>query len=192
VFAGPSEDVPNTNNDGNNLAMVRTYYSVALDHTADEVWAVVRRFDRHEWSGIKAGAAVEDGMLGNEAGMMRCLRQDGKQIFERLIAHSDVNRSYVYECCEPAFEPIRSYRATISVYPIVETAKALVEWWADLDDVTGDDGSPIGEILNRGFAKSLISLRSFMASRNAERVLSSTAQDRRNVHCADRVMLRLV
>jgi hypothetical protein len=172
--------------------MVRTYHGVALDHTADEVWAVVRRFDRQEWSGIKAGAGVEDGMLGNEAGAMKSLQQDGKQIFERLIAHSDVNRSYVYEYHEPAFLPISSYRATISVYPIVETAKAFVEWWADLDDVTGDNGQPIGEVLNRGFAKSLISLRSFMASRNAERVLSSILQDRRNVPHSDRVILRLV
>lgn len=172
--------------------MARTYYSSALDHTADQVWEVVRRFDRHGWSGIET--RVEGAMLGDEIGAIRYLRLGAKEISERLSAHSNVNRSYTYERCDPTV-PTRNYRATIRVYPIVETAKAFVEWWAEFDDVSGDHGQKIGESLNLRFAKSLISLRSFMASRNAERVLSATAQDRQldgNAHRAERPMLRLV
>jgi hypothetical protein len=154
--------------------MVKFYYSVVLDHTADQVWAVIRLFDRHEWAGSSFADDTENGIPGDTVGAIRRVRLDGEQVCQRLVGHSDQDRSYTYENCETAPEPVRGYRVTVRVHPIVETAKAFVEWWASFDD-GADDGAVTSSFSTDHFAKSLVSLRSFMASRNAERVLSSPA-----------------
>lgn len=52
-------------------------------------------------------------------------------IRQRLLAHSDINRSYAYAYLEPA--PARNYHATICVLPVVENGKAFVQWRATFD-----------------------------------------------------------
>ena len=32
--------------------MAKSYYSTVLDHTAEEVWAVIRPFDHYAWAGV--------------------------------------------------------------------------------------------------------------------------------------------
>jgi hypothetical protein len=176
--------------------MVRIYYSIALDHTADQVWAVVRRFNRIQWTGASVDTGAENGMPDDLVGAVRHARVDGEQICQRLIDHSDLDRTYSYENCETASKPSCSYRATIRVCSIVETDKAFVEWWASFDDAA-DDRSLTDNLSTNGFAKSLIALRSFMASRNAERLLSSSAgitSRPRSTHAQrpGRAILRLV
>jgi hypothetical protein len=176
--------------------MVKFYYSVVLDHTADQVWAVIRLFNRHEWAGASFADGAENGIPGDTVGAVRRVRLDGEQVCQRLVGHSDLDRSYTYENCETAAEPVRSYQVTIRVYPIVETAKAFVEWWTSFDDGAGDRAIT-SSFSTDNFAKSLVLLRSFMASRNAERVLSSPAgvagrQPSNNAQRSSRVILRLV
>jgi hypothetical protein len=176
--------------------MAKLYYSVALDHTADQVWAVVRLFNRHEWTGASVAGGPENGMPGDTVGAIRRVYVGDEQICQRLVGHSNLDRSYTYENCETAPKPMFSYRATIHVCPIVETGKAFVEWWASFDDAA-DDRAITDDFSTDDFAKSLISLRSFMASRNAERLLSSPAgvAGRRpsgDSHRPHRAFLRLV
>ena len=154
--------------------MVKLYYSIVLDHTADQVWAVVRRFNRNHWTGASVSAGAENAMPDDAVGAVRRVQVDGEQICQRLIDHSDLDRTYSYENCETASKQACGYRATIRICPIVETDKAFVEWWASFDDATGDR-SLTSHFSADGFARSLIALRSFMASRNAERLLSSSA-----------------
>jgi hypothetical protein len=121
---------------------------------------------------------------------------DGEQVCQRLVGHSDLDRSYTYENCDTAPEPMRSYRVTIRVYPIVETAKAFVEWWASFGD-GADDRAITSSFSTDNFVKSLVSLRSFMASRNTERVLSSPAgvagrPPSKNAQRSGQAILRLV
>ena len=33
--------------------MARAYYSIVLDHPADEVWKVIRPFDHYAWAGVE-------------------------------------------------------------------------------------------------------------------------------------------
>jgi hypothetical protein len=57
------------------------------------------------------------------------------RIRQRLLAHSDRERFYTYEFCEPRF-PVRNYVATIRVTPIVDGDKAFGEWWVTFDCAT--------------------------------------------------------
>jgi Polyketide cyclase / dehydrase and lipid transport len=154
--------------------MAKYYYSMVLDHTADQVWTVVRLFNRHEWTGASVAEGAENSMPGDTAGAVRRAYLGGRQICQRLVGHSDLDRSYTYENCQTVPEPMRSHRATIRVCPIVETGNAFVEWWANSDD-GADDGAMTCNFSADDFAKSLMALRSFMASRNAERVLRAPA-----------------
>ena len=48
--------------------MAKAYYSTVLDHSADEVWSVIRMFDHYSWAGVKAETIIEDGRKGDQVG----------------------------------------------------------------------------------------------------------------------------
>jgi hypothetical protein len=57
----------------------------------------------------------------------------GQRIRQRLLAHSDVERSQTYEFCDAPTLPVTGFRATLRVTPIVDGDQAFVEWWATFD-----------------------------------------------------------
>ena len=48
--------------------MARAYYSIVLDHSADEVWQVIRPFDHYAWAGVEGETIIEDGPRVTMAG----------------------------------------------------------------------------------------------------------------------------
>jgi hypothetical protein len=89
-------------------------------------------------------------------------------------------------------------QSTIRVYSVVESGKAFVEWSASFECPTTDLYGRIDYFEKDNFAKSAISLHSFMAARNAERLLhppAAASDNRIPGHHTDRtsrVVLRLV
>jgi hypothetical protein len=83
--------------------MNKVYYSTVIDQPADRVWSVIRDFNSYPvWvEGI------------NES--------------QRLLAHSDLDRFYTFESCEP-LGAITYYQGTGRVTPIVDGNRAFVEW----------------------------------------------------------------
>src|SRR5215471_6153007 len=109
--------------------MARAYYSVVLDHPADEVWRVVRPFDHYAWAGVEGETRIEAGKAGDQVGAVRRVTTGAGVIRQILLAHSDFERSYTYALCDPPPFPVRNYVATIRVAPVVDGDKAFVEWW---------------------------------------------------------------
>jgi len=143
--------------------MAKAYYSVALDHTADEMWTFIRSFGDYAWSGVDGVTVIEDGKSGDQVGAVRRVQVGDKVIRQRLLAHSDVDRSYTYAYLEPA--PVRNYQATICVVPLVESDTAFVQWWAifDCDEAACERWTHFFAF--EGFARWLAALRSAMADR---------------------------
>jgi hypothetical protein len=77
---------------------------------------------------------------------------------QRLRAHSDVDRSYTYEFCEPSPFPVRDYEATLRVTPVVDGDRAFVEWWATFECAAEERDRWTAQF-NEGFAGWLHSLR---------------------------------
>ncbi len=147
--------------------MATAYYSIVLDQSADDVWAMIRPFDHYAWAGVEADTAIEGGKAGDQVGAVRRVQSGGRLIRQQLLAHSDLERFYTYRLCEPAPFPVRDYQATIRVRPVVESGRAFVEWSASFDCAADDRERWIRYFENEGFAKWLGALRGFMERHKA-------------------------
>ena len=148
--------------------MARSYYSVVLDHPAEDVWAVIRPFDHYAWAGVEGETIIEGGKAGDQVGAVRRVTSGENFIRQALLAHSDVERSYSYEFRGAVRYPVRDYRATIRVVPVVEDKRSLVEWWATFDCAADERDRWVTFFAQEGFARWLGALRRFMAKDSAE------------------------
>jgi hypothetical protein len=141
--------------------MAKSFYSMVLDHSADEVWAFIRSFGDYAWAGVKSETIIEDGKAGDQVGAIRRVQVGERLIRQQLLAHSDIGRSYTYAFLEPA--PVRNYQATIRIVPVVETGEAFVQWSATFDCVEDAVERWTNTFTHDGFAVWLASLRKVMA-----------------------------
>jgi len=115
--------------------MAQAYYSTVFEHPAERVWAVIRDFGNYTvWVDGVEEAEIEDGRPGDAVGAIRRVSMGGVRIRQRLLAHSDIDRSSSYEFCEPLrFPTLGDYRATLRVTPVVDGDRSFVEWSATFD-----------------------------------------------------------
>ncbi len=142
--------------------MAKSYYSMVLDHTADEVWAVIRPFDHYAWAGVESDTIIEEGKAGDQTSAIRRVALGDSVIRQILLAHSDIDRSYTYAFCGAPPFPVRNYTATIRVARVVETNQAFVEWQATFDCAAEEYDRWTTHFEKEGFARWLAALRQFM------------------------------
>jgi hypothetical protein len=136
--------------------MAIAYYSTIFDVAADDVWRTIRAFDHYSWAAPELVAQMEDDARGDQVGGIRVVRQPKTVLRQRLLALSDVDRSYTYEFAERP--PVQNYRATIKVTPVTEGNRAFVEWRAEFDCDDADRDDWIHRFTHDGFAVWLGSL----------------------------------
>jgi len=141
--------------------MAEAFYSIVLDHPAEAVWSVIRPFGHYAWAGVDAETVIEDGKADAEVGAVRCVAMPGRTIRQKLLAHSDRERSYTYSFLEPA--PVPNYVATIRVTPVAETSQAFVDWRATFDCPPAELARWREQFEQKGFAVWLAALRRFLA-----------------------------
>jgi hypothetical protein len=144
--------------------MPKAYYSTVLDQPADVVWRTIRSFDDYAWAGTGVDAAMEDGRPGDAVGGIRHVQTPDQPIRQRLLAHSDIERCYTYELCDPVPFPVSDYRATLRVTPVTDRDRAFVEWWATFDCAEDEREKWIEQFAHNGFEKWLASLRAQLDS----------------------------
>ena len=108
-------------------------YSTIFEQSGDRVWSVIRDFGHYSWAGVTGETIVEDGKSGDAVGCVRNVQTNDRTIRQKLLAHSDHDRSYTYAFCGPAPLPLRDYVATLRVTPITDGDRAFVEWSAIFD-----------------------------------------------------------
>ncbi len=114
--------------------MARASFSTVFDRTAADIWAKVREFgDYALWVDHVDESTIEGDRPGDAVGAVRRARMGARVIRQRLLAHSDLERTYVYEFADAPPPPLASYRATIRVTKVTDGDRAFVEWWADFD-----------------------------------------------------------
>jgi hypothetical protein len=85
------------------------------------------------------------------------------RIRQRMLAHSDRDRFYTYEFCEPYRFPVRNFVATIRITPIIDGNRAFAGWWTTFD-CAAEEYDHWTEFFASSFAKWLGSLRSRVVS----------------------------
>ena len=106
-----------------------------IEAPADAVWAAVRDFNGlATWHrGLVKTSRIEDGKAGDQVGCVRDFYlHDGAHIRERLLALSDVDRSYTYNFELTPFE-VQNYCAILRVTPVTDSGRSFVEWWTTFD-----------------------------------------------------------
>src|SRR6267142_4740465 len=112
---------------------MKVSYSGVFNQTADQVWAVIRDFNSFLFRvATVTESHIEGGKAGDSVGAIRNFVESGTRIRQRLLAHSDLERSYVYESCE-ALGAITYYQGTARVAPITDSNRALMEWSVSFD-----------------------------------------------------------
>lgn len=143
--------------------MARAYYSTVFEQSADKVWTVIRDFNNYTvWVEGVAESNIENGKSGDVVGAIRNVRIGDTSIRQRLLAHSDLNRSQTYEFCDSIPYPVRNYEATLRVTPIIDGNRAFLEWWATFDCETSEYNYWT-TFFASSFAKWLESLRTHLA-----------------------------
>src|SRR6266581_1871006 len=115
--------------------MAKSYASTVIDAPADEVWARIRDFNGlADWhGGMVATSEIEDGKAGDQVGGVRSFTlTNGEHLREKLLAHSDEERSYTYDFQKHPFD-VDNYLATIRVTPVSDGNRSFVEWWTTFD-----------------------------------------------------------
>ena len=112
---------------------MKVSYSTVFEQTADQVWAVIRDFNSYPvWVSSVTESHIEDGKSGDAVGAIRSFEESGARIRQRLLAHSDLERSYFYESCG-TLGAITYYQGTARVMPMVDGNRAFLEWSVTFD-----------------------------------------------------------
>jgi hypothetical protein len=91
------------------------------------------RFQRYPvWVDGAGESHIENGRSGDAVGAVRNVLYDGKRLRQRLVALSDADRTQTYEFCDETSIPVRNYRASLRIIPIVDGNHGFVEWWAHI------------------------------------------------------------
>jgi hypothetical protein len=115
--------------------VAKSYASTVIDAPADEVWARIRDFNELPvWhGGMVATSEIEEGKAGDQVGGVRSFTlTNGAHLREKLLGHSDHERSYTYDFQKHPFD-VDNYLATIRVTPVTDGDKSFVEWWTTFD-----------------------------------------------------------
>jgi hypothetical protein len=118
--------------------MPRPYYSTIFEQSAERVWATIRDFGLYRWAGVVSETYIEEGKSGDAVGCIRTVHTTDRVIRQKLLAHSDRDRSYTYALCEPIPFPLRDYVATLRVTPVTDRDGSFVEWWASFNCVDNE------------------------------------------------------
>ena len=129
--------------------MAKAYYSTVLDYAADDVWALVRDFNNYPRyiDGVDQ-SLIEEGRPGDSPGAIRRFRYGGTWIRQRLVAHSDSERSFTYAGLDPFPFPVATdgasapaaieYVGTLRITPVVDGGRSFVEWWIGFEGGAGE------------------------------------------------------
>ena len=113
--------------------MTTVSYSTVFEQTADQVWAVIRDFNSYPvWVESVTESHIEESKSGDAVGAIRNFVEYSTSIRQRLVAHSDLDRFYTYESCEP-LGAVTYYQGTGRVTPIVDGNRAFMEWSVQFD-----------------------------------------------------------
>jgi uncharacterized membrane protein len=141
--------------------MTKVDYSTVLEQTADQVWAIIRDFNSYPaWVESVTESLIEEGRSGDSVGAIRNFVESGTRIRQRLLAHSDLDRFYTYESCEP-LGAITYYQGTGRVMPIVDGNRAFVEWSVTFD-CPAEEQANCTKLLKEAMPEWLKSLRAVL------------------------------
>jgi hypothetical protein len=115
----------------------QTSFSTVLEKPVGRVWATVRDFNSYPvWVDGVTESRIEDDLPGTTVGAVRDFVIGGAHIRQRLVAHSDVDRAFTFESCDPMelddetgrARTLHSYRGTVALRAVDDGDRCFAEW----------------------------------------------------------------
>jgi carbon monoxide dehydrogenase subunit G len=115
------------------LPQPRVTVSDVVSAPVDEVWAAIRDFDAiDQWHPGITDCSIEDGHGSAEIGAVRSFQAGEKSLREKLLAHSDQDRSYQYTILDGGGAKV-DYLSELRAIPVTESEETLVHWTGAFD-----------------------------------------------------------
>ena len=131
--------------------MAKAYYSTVFEQPAQDIWKIIRDFNNYPvWVGGAGESRIENGKSGDTVGAVRNVLYQGRQIRQRLMAQSDVERSQTYEFYDaPTLQYLAKHElgGAVAVLPNVFERQDY--------GFALPDGSPLRESINRALLQEL-------------------------------------
>ena len=110
--------------------MAQAYWSSAFTSSADDIWAVVRRFNGPpDWHPAIQDSAIVEGESKFTPGAIRVLTgTDGNTYREQLVAPTDARRTLTHEIVDAPL-PVSGYRSALHVQAVADTGGAFLTAW---------------------------------------------------------------
>ncbi|MBC6405047.1 MAG: SRPBCC family protein [Rhodospirillales bacterium] len=120
--------------------MLEVNVTSVIPAAIDRVWAVIRDFNAMPaWHPLIAASRIETGAPSDQVGCVRNFTlTDGARIREKLLALSDLDRSFAYGILE-ADVPLRDYTAGISLKAVTDGEATFGHWWAKFNAPAGQE-----------------------------------------------------
>lgn len=146
--------------------MVRIRESAVIDAPVDEVWRILRDFNRHqEWHPAIAESHIENGIAPDVVGAIRAFKLvDGGSLREQLIRLDDRNHELAY-CLLEAPLPLFGYVATIRLKPVTDTGRTFWLWESEFNPPPGQKAHLTDLVANGIYRTGMRSLENFLSGR---------------------------
>lgn len=130
--------------------MTQVHETIEIHASPDDVWALAGDPGRiGEWVPALAGSTIENGYRA-------CTTQDGAEIVERVLEHSDEGHYYIYEITNSPL-PLRSYRSRLAVDGHGDHSH--VSWEAEFDAASPDLAPELATSFSQIYRDGLATLR---------------------------------
>jgi len=130
--------------------MAHIHETIQIEADPDHVWSVAGDPGRiADWLPLLSSSRVD-------AGERECTMTNGGELKERILEHSDEQRSYAYEIVQSPL-PLRSYRSRFSVAG--HQGHSHVDWEADFDPERAEQEAELVDTFSQTYRDGLESLR---------------------------------
>jgi protein-tyrosine phosphatase len=135
--------------------MARIHETIQIEAEPDRVWDAAGDPGRiADWLPLLTSSRID-------GDSRECTIKDGGELRERILEHSDEDRSYSYEILEGPM-PIRSYRSRLSVE--AHNAHSHVDWEAEFEPEQPEQESALADMFTKTCREGLESLRERLES----------------------------
>lgn len=150
--------------------MVHVKVSTIINAPPDAVWAVLRDFNSHDqWHPAVVESVIERGGRSDQVGCVRRFRlQDGAELREKLLTHSDLEQSLSY-CLLETPVPLFNYVAHIRLIPVTDRDRTFWEWESRFDTRRGEADAMAGLVRSDIYEAGFQAIKTLMAGQTGAR-----------------------
>ncbi|MCZ6634687.1 MAG: SRPBCC family protein [bacterium] len=131
--------------------VAKVFTSSVINAPIDTVWGKIRDFNAlPDWHPAITDSQIEGGEPSDRVGCIRNfnLADDGGNIREQLLTHSDIEHTCTYSILESPMS-VENYVATLRLLPVTDGDRTYAEWTAEFN-CPAEEETDLVEFIGQG------------------------------------------